>query len=157
TGISVGTGEEALYFIDVPADATDLTVELEGAAGGDADLYVRHGQAPTNTLFDCRPWDVGNNEVCTFASPEEGQWFVRVYGYEAASGLSLTASYSGGGDPVDNAPQDLEARYVFPLRGQRIRVPLTWTGGEGAQVDVRFNGEVATTIANTGAFTHTFK
>ena len=157
TGISVGTGEEALYFIDVPEGATDLTVELEGAAGGDADLYVAHEQVPTNSLYDCRSWTVGNNELCTFPTPEAGQWFVRVHGYAAATGLSLTASFTGGETPVDDAPQNLEARYVFPIRGQRIRVPLMWDGGEGAQVDVRFNGQVAATVTNTGSFTHTFR
>ena len=155
TGIDIGTGEELLYFIDVPADATNLSVQLSGAAGGDADLYVRRGEVPTNSLYDCRSWLVGNNELCEFPTPAAGQWFVRINGYEAATGLSLVASYEGDA-PVDNAPQDLVARYAFALRGQRIRVPLTWTGGEGEQVDVRFNGEVAATVANTGKLNHTF-
>ncbi len=157
TDINIGTGEELLYFIDVPADATNLSVQLSGAAGGDADLYVRRGEVPTNSLYDCRSWLVGNNELCEFPTPAAGQWFVRINGYSAATGLSLVASYEGGGDPpADNAPQDLVARYAFALRGQRIRVPLTWTGGEGEQVDVRFDGEVVATAANTGKFTHTF-
>jgi len=154
--ISVGTGEERLFFINVPEDATDLTVELAGTGTGDADLYVSHEAIPTNTVYDCRSWNVGNNELCTFPAPEAGQWFVRVNGYQAASGLSLTASYLGDDVPVGSAPEDLAARYVFALRGQRIRVPLTWEGGEGEQVDVRFNGAVAATVANTGSFAHTF-
>ena len=45
---------------------------------------------------------------------------------------------------------------MFALRGQRIRVPLEWTGGEGAQVDIKRNGETVATVANTGRFTDTF-
>ncbi|MBJ6978288.1 S8 family serine peptidase [Luteimonas sp. MC1895] len=155
SGLSVGTGEQLLYFIDVPEGATDLNVQLAGAAGGDADLYVRRNEVPTNTLYDCRSWNTGNNENCAFPTPQAGQWYVRVHGYAAASGLSLTASYVGGpGGGV--APDDLTARYVFVLRGQRVRVPLTWSGGEGEQVDVVFNGEVAATVANNGELMHTF-
>lgn len=156
SGIDVGTTEQLLYFIDVPEGATDLNVTLAGEAGGDADLYVQHATAPTPTAYDCRSWLTGNNEVCTFPTPEAGQWFVMINGYAAATGLSLTASYVGDEEPGENGPQNLLARYVFALKGQRIRVPLSWTGGAEGQVDVRFNGEVAATVANTGVFNHTF-
>lgn len=156
TGISVDTDEQLLYFIDVPVDATDLSVQLSGDGEGDADLYVRRGDAPTGSVYDCRSWELGSNELCEFPTPAAGQWYVLINGYEAASGLTLVASYVGDEQPPENAPQNLLARYAFALRGQRIRVPLTWTGGQGEQVDVRFNGEVAATVANTGKLTHTF-
>src|SRR5690606_18608558 len=67
---------------------------------GDADLYVRSGSAPTTTSYDCRPYQSGNNETCTFAAPTAGTYHVMVRGYSAFSGVTLTANYtvsSGGG------------------------------------------------------------
>ena len=153
--ISVGSGAQELFFIDVPEDATDLVVAMSGGTG-DGDLYVLYDQIPTNSLYDCRPWLSGNNETCSFATPDAGRWYVRIAGFTAATGISLVASYVHDGGPGGNAPQDLDARYVFAIRGQRIRVPLVWTGGDGEQVDVKFNGEVVATADNTGRYTHTF-
>ena len=141
------------YFIDVPAGATDLNVTMAGGTG-DSDLYVRFGDLPTDSEYDCRPYLFGNNEVCDIADPQAGRWYVRIDGFSASTGVSLTATYEGSGGGV--APTDLAAQYVFALRGQRIRAPLTWSGGEGEEVDVVFNGEVAATVANTGRFVHTF-
>ncbi|MEN1927822.1 S8 family serine peptidase [Luteimonas sp. MJ250] len=154
TGISVDAGEDVFYFIDVPEGATNLEVLMDGP-NGDTDLYVRHGAEPTNTLYDCRPYLYGSIEECLIEAPAAGEWFIRIDGYESTTGLSLTASFDIEGGP-GVAPTDLMARQVFPLRGQRIRVPLAWTGGEGEQVDVLFDGEVAATSSNTGSFVHTF-
>src|SRR5690606_4042294 len=154
TGISVDAGEDVFYFIDVPEGATNLEVLMDGP-NGDTDLYVRHGAEPTNTLYDCRPYLYGSIEECLIEAPAAGEWFIRIDGYESTTGLSLTASFDIEGGP-GVAPTDLMARQVFPLRGQRIRVPLAWTGGEGEQVDVLFDGEVVATSTNTGAFVHTF-
>ena len=152
--ITVAAGEDLFYFIDVPEGATDLNVTMAGGTG-DSDLYLRYGEVPTDTVYDCRPYLFGNNEICDVAAPQAGQWFVRINGYDPSAGISLTASFVGEG--VDEvAPADLEARYVFALRGQRIRAPLNWTGGEGEEVDVVFNGEVVDTVANTGRYVHTF-
>ena len=153
--ITLATQETALYFITVPDGATNLAVNLDGPATGDADLYVRRADAPTTSVYDCRSWEVGNTEVCTFPTPASGDWYVMVRAYEAASGLELTASFDGDVDPPGDGPVDLVARYVFALKGQRVRVPLAWADG-GEQVDIRHNGAVATTVANTGVFTHTF-
>ena len=153
--ISVGAGEELFFVLDVPADATDLNFTMAGGTG-DADLYVREGELPTSAVYDCRPYLAGNNEACDFPTPAAGQWFVRIAGFSAATGVSLTASYTGDEEPGGESPQDLMARYVFALKGQRIRVPLAWTGGEGEQVDVLFNGEIVATSANNGVFNHTF-
>ncbi|MGY1457142.1 MULTISPECIES: S8 family serine peptidase [unclassified Luteimonas] len=153
TGIDVGTTEQAMFYIDVPEGATDLSFDMSGGTG-DADLYVLMGQEPTDTNWNCRPWDVGNEETCSYPTPDAGRWYARIYGYEAATGVTLTASFVDVGGGV--APQDLAARHVFPLKGQRIRTQLEWVGGEGEQVDVKFNGEVAATAVNSGLFTHTF-
>ena len=96
TNISGGAGEELHYYIDVPAGATDLSIAMSGGTG-DADMYVRFGSAPTTSTYDCRPFNSGNNETCSSATPNEGRYYVMVRGYSAFSGVSLTASYTGGG------------------------------------------------------------
>jgi hypothetical protein len=61
------------------------------------DLYVKSGSAPTDTVYDCRPYKTGNAETCTFAAPTAGTYYVRLKGYSAFSGVSLTGSYTTGG------------------------------------------------------------
>ena len=158
---TMAPGEELFFVIDVPATATELTFEMtpgEGAAG-DSDLYTLFAERPNDSTYDCRPWTSGVvAETCTYPDaveeipePQEGQYFVRIDAWTASNGYSLTATYNGG--PTDI---DLTARAAFPLRGQRIRVPLNWEGAEGDEVDIVFNGEVAATVDNTGHFAHTF-
>ncbi len=86
------------YTVTVPAGALNLEVNMTGG-GGDADVYVRYGAQPTSGNYDCRPYESGNNETCTFASPQAGTWYISIQGYTAYSGVSLTASYSAGDNP----------------------------------------------------------
>ena len=155
---AMAASTQQFFVLDVPASATEVEFVMspgEGASG-DSDLYVRFGEAPTGTLYDCRPFTGGTmQEVCTFSPSQAGQYFVRINAWSASNGYSLTGTHNGEGGAV-LAPENLRARYVFALKNQQIRVPLNWDGGAGEQVDVKFNGEVATTVDNTGRFTHTF-
>jgi hypothetical protein len=92
TGISGAQGSQQLWTITVPAGATNLQFQTSGGTG-DADLYVRHGSAPTTSTYDCGPVTSDNNETCSFASPAAGTWHVMVYGYGAYSGATLAGSY----------------------------------------------------------------
>ena len=101
TGLAASSGDSLAYTLEVPAGASDLAFAISGGSG-DADLYVRHGSAPTTSSYDCRPWLNGNNETCSFAAPAAGTWHVMVRAYTTFSGAQLLASYStggGGGDP----------------------------------------------------------
>ena len=69
---------------------------MSGAAG-DADLYVKRGAPPTLTAYDYRPYLTGNNETVTVTNPVAGDWYISLNGYAAYSGVSLNATYSGGG------------------------------------------------------------
>ncbi|ACA86652.1 S8 family peptidase [Shewanella woodyi] len=97
-GVTVngGTGSETMFFIDVPAGATSLSVNLAGGSG-DADIYVQQGTQPTQTQYQCRPYKNGNNESCDFSAPAAGKWYVMVRGYSSYSNATLTASFSTGG------------------------------------------------------------
>ncbi len=74
-----------------PAGATKLKIEISGGAG-DADLYVRFGSAPTSASYTCRPYLQGNNEVCEFIPPQNGTYYIRLYGFAASSGITLKTS-----------------------------------------------------------------
>ena len=96
TGISAATGGEVNYTLVVPAGATGLKFVTAGGTG-DLDMYVKFGSAPTDTVYDCRPYAGGNAETCNIATAQAGTYYVRLKAYAAFSGASLTASYTAGG------------------------------------------------------------
>jgi Zn-dependent metalloprotease len=83
------------YTLNVPAGSSNLSFALSGGTG-DGDMYVKFGSAPTSTTYDCRPYLGGNAETCNFATPSAGTYYVKIYGYSAASGMSLKGSYTSG-------------------------------------------------------------
>ena len=76
---------------NLAAGAT-LTATLTG--GGDADLYVRKGAAPTAASYDCRPYLSSTNEACSIVGP--ATVFVGVNGYAASSSYTLNVKYTEG-------------------------------------------------------------
>ncbi|MEJ6475214.1 S8 family serine peptidase [Pseudoalteromonas piscicida] len=91
SGLAGTSGQELLYTIDVPANAT-LSVSTSGGSG-DADLYVRKGSEPTTSQYDCRPFLNGNNESCSLSSGQGATYYIKLRGYTSFSGVSLVASY----------------------------------------------------------------
>ncbi len=88
-----GPKDSAQYFsVPVPANAKNLTIQINGGTG-DADLYVKFGQQPTQTTYDCRPFLLGNYESCTFPNPSGGMYQIMINGFQPYSGLTLSASY----------------------------------------------------------------
>ncbi|MEN5038888.1 S8 family peptidase [Stenotrophomonas sp. TWI1149] len=92
TGLGAASGASLAYTVTVPSGSSQLKVTIAGGSG-DADLYVRSGSAPTDTVYTCRPYLSGNNETCTISAPAAGTWHVRVKAYSTFSGVTLTAQY----------------------------------------------------------------
>ena len=92
TGLGASSGASLSYTVAVPSGSSQLKVTIAGGSG-DADLYVRSGSAPTDTVYNCRPYLSGNNETCTINAPAAGTWHVRVKAYSTFSGVTLTAQY----------------------------------------------------------------
>jgi M6 family metalloprotease-like protein len=85
-------GNEKYYYVEVPAGRPTLTVKISGGTG-DADLYVRYGERPTTTQWQCRPYTSGNNETCTINAPQAGNYFVMVRAYANYTGVTLVANH----------------------------------------------------------------
>jgi vibriolysin len=96
TNIGTSTGNSVNYTLVVPAGATGLKFVTSGGTG-DSDMYVKFGSAPTDTVYDCRPYTSGNAETCTIATAQAGTYYVRLKAYSTFSGVSLTGSYTAGG------------------------------------------------------------
>ncbi|CAG0937082.1 Xanthomonalisin [Thermoflexales bacterium] len=99
TSLSGSQGSQTNFTMNVPAGASNLSFVLSGGTG-DADLYVRFGAAPTTSTYDCRPYLSGNDETCSFVSPQVGTYYVMLVGYSSYSGVSLVGSYQVTG-PTD--------------------------------------------------------
>jgi len=91
-GISGAAGSEKFYKIVVPAGQDFLNIEIAGGTG-DVDLYVKKGDKPTTSSWDYRPYLIGNNEEVEIATPAAATWYIMLRGYQAYSGVTLTASY----------------------------------------------------------------
>jgi large repetitive protein len=96
TALTGADGSETLFQIVVPSGQTSLEIKITGGSG-DCDLYVKRDAAPTLSSFDYRPFLPGNEETVLIPNPTAGTWFVMLNGYDAYSGLTLTATYSGSG------------------------------------------------------------
>lgn len=99
SGLSAAINASVNYTLQVPAGASNLSIQSSGGSG-DGDLYVRYGSAPTTATFDCRPYLTGNNETCTFPTPQAGIYHVMVRAYSAFSGVSLVGTFTTGSGDV---------------------------------------------------------
>ena len=94
TNIAGDEESERYYKITVPEGASFLTVTTSGGSG-DLDLAIRHGQRPTFDDGECfSSASETNNEECEIEDPEAGTWYIQLYGFEAYSGATLTATVS---------------------------------------------------------------
>lgn len=89
--ISGAAGSNQYFSIEVPAGQAQLRVVTAGGTG-DLDLYVRRGELP-GAAFDCASEGGTNAETCTINAPVAGTFFIRIAGFTAFSGATLTASY----------------------------------------------------------------
>lgn len=145
TGVSGALQNEAFYTIEVPAGASDLTVNISGGSG-DADLYLRFGAQPTTDTYDCRPFLNGNTERCSIAAPSAGIYHVMVRGFSAYSGLRLVADYSEVSAQADSLSQSgisgSQGQYVdfqLDVPAGQSSVSVSISGGSGdADLYVRF-------------------
>ncbi len=78
------------YSVTIPAGKSTLTVTMSGGTG-DADLFVRDGAEPTSYQYDCRPYETGNDEICTLEVSAGGTVYLSIEAFEAYSGVSLKA------------------------------------------------------------------
>lgn len=98
TYISVEEGEVVndihLHYLEyktyrLPASARTANLIVRTFAGtGDVDLYVRSGQQPTPEMYDCRPFQGGNNERCEIPYKSE-DLYIMLKGFHETQGLTL--------------------------------------------------------------------
>ena len=149
TGITAPRNEWVRYELYVPNGASNLLFATYGGTG-DADIYVRYGNEPTLTAFDCRPFRGGNDELCFFPAPRSGKWYVYLRGFSAAANVSLYTSY------VDlNFPYK-EAATVVQGDNHRSSITVTWKNGK-REVDIYRNGMIYSTRRNKFTFTDNFR
>jgi Zn-dependent metalloprotease len=89
SNVAVSQGQWKRFTQVLPAGYANMTISLSGGSG-DADLYIRRGAQSTSSTYDCRPYKNGNNESCSFTNPAAGTWYIDIFGYSAASGMTLT-------------------------------------------------------------------
>jgi serine protease len=140
TGLSANRNGELDFTLQVPAGATDLTFDMAGGSG-DADLYVKFGSAPTTSSYDCRPYVGGNTESCPIANAQTGTYYVKVIGYSAFSGVSLTGSFTdnsgpgavGGSASVTDVSVGRRAwqRYTIDIPAGMATLNVNMSGGTG--------------------------
>ncbi|MEP6633843.1 MAG: M4 family metallopeptidase, partial [Luteimonas sp.] len=142
TNQSAATGSSVNYTLVVPAGSTNLTFTMSGGTG-DADMYVKFGSAPTDTVYDCRPYKSGNAETCTFATPSAGTYYVRLKGYAAFSGVSLVGNYTTGGGSSQTYTNSAD----YPINDNAtVSSPITVSGRSG---NAPSNAQVAVNIVHT--------
>ena len=150
TGISGSQGDTVNYWIDIPADQTNLTFDMSGGTG-DADIYVRFGAEPTTSTYDCRPYKNGNTENCSFSAPQVGRYYVMIRAYSTFSGVQLVADHqdnTGGNSFEHNNLSGSTGEwqhYSLDVASGSSRLNAVMTGGSGdGDLYVRFGSEPTT-------------
>lgn len=84
---TLGTLQPGKYVVAIHED--------QASPGGDADLYLRFGSAPTLSAYDFRPWLDGSNEEVHFTLTAPTKVFAMVHGYDDAAQETAAFKLSG--------------------------------------------------------------
>jgi len=88
-GLAGASGSFRYYKLFVPPGQASFSVTMSGA--GDADLFLKHGSAPTEEAFDLSPARDGSNEGVLVNNPPTGEFYIGVFGYSSYSDVTVQA------------------------------------------------------------------
>ncbi|MFT5756502.1 MAG: serine protease [Alteromonadaceae bacterium] len=88
SNLETSKGNWLRYDYTVPAGVSQIEVKSFGGSG-DADLYVQKSVAPSKTVYDCRPFQSGNNESCTLSVTAGDQIHIGLFAYNSFANLTL--------------------------------------------------------------------
>jgi pathogenesis-related protein 1 len=129
--------------LEIPAGTTSLNVQISGGSG-DADLYLRPSEQPTEAAYACRPWVDGNDEKCDAPNPQAGAWYIGVFAWTEFAEVTIKATWSAPA-PAGEVPPDAAASLADwqkqqldehnLLRAKHCSPALTWSAelAAGAQ------------------------
>ncbi len=75
------------YFVYCPEHSPSL-VSIHGGRG-DVDLYIKKGAKPTLHDFDCRPYELGNDEQCRLE--DNASYYIMLHGHQAYADVTLSS------------------------------------------------------------------
>ena len=124
---------------ELPAGKYRVAIEHDSSRpGGDADLYVKVGAAPTLTSYDCRPYIGGSKEECVVTLAAPAKIHAKVVGYANATNayeLSIRAlpppppGAWAGMNETGSVARNEEKRYQTPsLPAGTYTFGITGTG-----------------------------
>jgi hypothetical protein len=88
---TMSRGQQASFATETaPAGSYLVTLADEGTQDADADLYVKVGDAPSLTSYDCRPYKNGTNETCAITLAAPATINVMVNGYSGSAKFAVT-------------------------------------------------------------------
>ncbi|MFC5569982.1 pre-peptidase C-terminal domain-containing protein [Lysobacter yangpyeongensis] len=145
TGLAASTGGYVKYTMVVPAGATNLSFTMSGGTG-DADMYVKFGSEPTDSVYDCRPYKSGNAESCSFATPSAGTYYINVKAYSTFSGVSLLGDYSTGGGGGTQTYSNSSDYSIPDNNATGIISPITVSGRSG---NAPSNASISVNVVHT--------
>ena len=149
------TGEWQCWTLDIPAGALTLDVVLRDTSkrnrnGGDADLYIKHGNSPVVDTwaetptgdFDCGSYSPNSDEQCSIPNsgapepPAEGTWYFAVYAWSAYPSVALTGTYVP--DTGEPPPPAGGITVTASEKGGRNKkfVQVHWAGATSSTVDI---------------------
>jgi aqualysin 1 len=113
--------QRTYYQVTVPEGSLDLEIRISGGTG-DASLYVRYGDAPSFSAWDCSPSLSGTSEVCVSELPTAGKYYIMLWSWQHGyTGVQLQATVAG---LPPAAPGPLSA-----TPASATRIDLGWTDG----------------------------
>jgi hypothetical protein len=91
--VSGAAGSVTYFYVNLPAGLQEVSFALTGGTGN-ANMSVKRGEVPTNTLYDCNPRASGNEEKCNVQAPLADTWSVKLDGLAAYANAKLVVYFN---------------------------------------------------------------
>ncbi len=123
---STHAGETRSYVLHTVV-GSNLNVSISGGSG-DADLYVKKDDAPTQNNHDCAPYLTGNTESCHFETVSAAPYYIDIVAYDDFSNVRLSVSYTesseSGGNQSNFEDFDIYYANASGLYGEALKNAL---------------------------------
>ncbi|OZG73213.1 metalloendopeptidase [Hahella sp. CCB-MM4] len=139
--LNADQGDMKYYVLAVPVGSRNLSFGISGGSG-DMDMYVDRNNRPTLNDYDCRPYKTTQEETCSYATPQGGDYYVMLHAFSDYSGITFKVGYeydpeknpelvNGQVEPDLSASKDNKAYYHMEVPAGARELKIEISGGQG--------------------------